>query len=62
MLKWNKSDRERQILSDFLYVQPKTNPKHMATDTKNRSVAARGGEWVGKIGEGGRTQKLMKKL
>ena len=30
--------------------------------TKNRSVAARGGEWVGKIGEGGRTQKLMKKL
>ena len=34
----------------------------MATDTKNKSVAARGGEWVGEIGEGGQRHKLMKKL
>ena len=34
----------------------------MATDTKNRSVVARGGEQVDEIGEGGRRHKLMKKL
>ena len=59
MLKWNKSDRERQILSDS-YVQSKMKPEHMATDTKNRSVVARGGGWMGEIGEGGWRHKLRK--
>ena len=59
--KWNKSDRERQMLynlSYMWYLKQKPNKlKNKLRVTENRSVVARGGKWrVDKMGEG--SQKL----
>ena len=47
MLKWDKSDRERQILCNFTYMwnlknKTEHNKTDIATDIENKQMAARG--------------------
>ena len=60
-VKWNKSDRERQIPYNLIYIRnlkPKPKPKKSTelTDKENRLVVARGKEVRGE-GNGGRGLK-----
>ena len=54
--KWNKSDRERQIPYDIIYMgNLKT---HELIDTEKWLVFARGREWgLGKVDEGGQKEQ-----
>ena len=50
--KWNKSDRERQILYDITYMWKLKN--NLSLDIEKRLMVARGREWaLGEMGERG---------
>ena len=58
-IKWNKSDGERQIPYDLIYMwhlKKNKTKKNKLTNTENRSVVTRGRGW----GEG--DQKVKKKI
>ena len=46
--KWNKSDKERQILNDLTYMWnlKKSSTDNKFVDSKKRLVVVRGGAWV----------------
>ena len=54
--KWSKSDRERQILYDLLYVELKTNKK---TKTKKTKLIETEKRLVAVRGQGGRNSELF---